>query len=428
MADRYADPPIVRMIPAKNLVNISLRGLTLGSRFLFVFFLARFISPENLGLYGLFSATVGYALYFVGLDFYTYATRAAIGSSRDEWGWMLKNQGALSIVMYLVFFPLSVALFRFDLLPAELFFWFFVILILEHINQEFGRFFIAVSEQLLSSLVLFFRQGSWAVLIVMLMLMEPRTRSLHFVLGAWAVGGIAAFAVGAYRLRGMRVGGWSRPLDWSWIKRGLIVCIPLLGATLALRGIQTLDRYWLQALVDTRTVGLYVLYMSIASTLLAFLDAGVFAYTYPVLIRCFQNNQTQEFKKQLGKMLILTITSCVMFSLVSLMLLPYLLGWIGNDFYLAHQSLYGWLLLSMVINSIGMVFHYALYAQGQDRPIIASHLASIVIFIAVTWAASQAMPLAAVPLGLVSAFSVILLWKSISYLNRAKSQFTAAIN
>lgn len=416
------------MIPGKNLVNISLRGLTLGSRFLFVFFLARFISPEKLGLYGLFSAAVGYALYFVGLDFYTYVTRAAIKSSKDEWGWMLKNQGALSAVMYLVFFPLSVVLFKFDLLPSELFLWFFVILILEHVNQEFGRFFIAVSEQLVSSLVLFFRQGSWAVLIVVLMVLEPQTRTLHFVLAAWAVGGILALAVGIYRLRSMGVRGWNRPLDWIWVKRGLIVCIPLLGATLALRGVQTVDRYWLQALADTRMVGLYVLYMSIASTLLAFLDAGVFAYAYPALIRCFQSNQDQEFKKQLGKMLILTVTACGIFSLVSLILLPHLLRWIGNDFYLAHQDLYGWVLSAMVINCIGMVFHYALYAQGRDRPIIASHLASIAVFIVVTWLASRAMPLVAVPLGMLAAFSVILLWKSISFLCRAKEQFATSIH
>jgi len=416
------------MIPAKSLVNISLRGLTLGSRFLFVFFLARFISPEKLGLYGLFSAAVGYALYFVGLDFYTYTTRAAIKSSKDEWGWMLKNQGALSAVMYLVFFPLSVVLFKFDLLPSELFLWFFIIVILEHVNQEFSRFFIAVSDQLVSSLVLFFRQGSWAVVIVVFMVLEPRTRSLDFVLAAWAAGGISALAVSVYRLRSRGVGGWARPLDWGWIKRGLSVCIPLLGATLALRGIQTVDRYWLQALVNTKTVGLYVLYMSISSTLLAFLDAGVFAYAYPALIRCFQNDRHQEFKKELGKMLTLTVMTCAIFSLVSLMLLPYLLRWIGNDFYLAHQSLYGWVLLAMVINAIGMVFHYALYAQGQDRPIIASHLAGIVVFVAVTCLVSRAMPLVAVPLGMVLAFAVILLWKSISFFCKAKTLFATSFH
>ena len=338
---------------------------------------------------------------------------------------MLKNQAALSILMYLIFLPLSIGLFAFGLLPSQLFPWFFVILILEHINQEFSRFFVSISEQLLSSVVLFLRQGSWAVAIVILMTVFPKTRSLDFVFGIWAIGGIAAVAASAHRLRKMKIGGWKRPYDWNWIKAGVVVCIPLLGATLALRGIQTIDRYWLQALVDTKMVGLYVLYMGIASTMLAFLDAGVFAYTYPELIKCFQNGQVQEFKKYLKRMFVLTIATSATFSLVSLLLLPYLLQWIRNDFYISHQNIYGWVLLAVVINALGMVPHYALYAQGRDRPIIVSHLAGMVTFIVVTFLAGYMVPQIAVPLGMASAFGVILLWKGICFLDGAETRFAS---
>ena len=167
--------------------------------------------------------------------------------------------------------------------------------------------------------------------------------------------------------------------------------------------------------------------MGIASTLLAFLDAGVFSYTYPVLIRCFQNGHTQEFKRHLSKMFVLTVATCVAFSLVSLLILPHLLQWIRNDFYLAHQNLYGWVLFVMVINAIGLVPHYALYAQGRDQPIIVSHLAGLVTFIAVTWLASHVVPLISVPLGMAAAFSVIFLWKGICFLGNAKARL-ATIN
>ena len=52
-----------------RLFNMALRGLTLASKFLLIFFLARFLEPAELGLYGLVVATIGYALYLLGLDF-----------------------------------------------------------------------------------------------------------------------------------------------------------------------------------------------------------------------------------------------------------------------------------------------------------------------------------------------------------------------
>ncbi len=413
------------MIPVKNLVNLSLRALTLASRFLFIFFLARYISPENLGLYGLFTATVGYALYFVGLDFYTYTTREIIKKDKAEWGGMLKNQAVLSAAMYLAFLPLSMIFFAYGLLPPKLAIWFFAILVLEHVNQEFGRVFIAVSEQVMSSIVLFLRQGSWAVAAVIFMVTVPQARSLPFIFGAWIIAGVVAVAASAYRLRKLQIGGWKNPLDWKWIKAGLVVCIPLLVATLALRSIQTVDRYWLQALVNTKMVGLYVLCMGIASTLLAFLDAGVFAYAYPALIRFFQRNQIREFNTQLRKMFLLTAGISAIFSLVSFLLLPYLFQWIGNDFYIAHQNFYGWVLLAMVINAVGLVPHYALYAQGRDQPIIISHLIGVAVFILATGLISRIAPLLAVPLGMIAAFGVILLWKGICFLDGAEQRFAA---
>ena len=69
-----------------RLVSIVLRGMTLGSKFLLIFILARFLTPAELGLYGLLAATIGYALHLLGLDFYTYTTRELLKRPREEWG------------------------------------------------------------------------------------------------------------------------------------------------------------------------------------------------------------------------------------------------------------------------------------------------------------------------------------------------------
>lgn len=392
---------------------------------MFIFFLARFIAPEQLGLYGLFTATVGYSLYLLGFDFYTYTTREILKIDRSGWGGMLKSQVALSMLLYAVFLPLLSLLFFTDVLPFDLAAWFFVILVLEHINQELSRLLVAISEQLLASIGLFLRQGAWAIGVVVLMLADSSTRTLHYVFGAWTLAGVLTVVLSLHWLGRIRMGGWQSKIDWAWIGKGLKVCIPLLGATLALRGLFTLDRYWLQELGGLEVVGAYVLFFGISGTLMAFLDAGVFAYSYPRLIRAAHGKDPLDFRIGVRKLFSHTCYVSIGFSMVSLLLLSPLLQWIGKPWYLEQKALYPWLLLAMVVNAIGMVPHYALYAMGKDRPIIVSHVASIVVFVAVTWLFGSVLPVLAVPIGLCVAFLFVLAWKTLAYFKLTPGSYRA---
>lgn len=411
-----------------RLLNVALHSATLASRFLLIFFLARFLEPAHLGLYGLLTATIGYSLYLFGLDFYTFTTREVLKRERLEWGGLLKNQCALSLVLYAVFMPLLSLIFFKGLLPWRYSGWFFALVVLEHLNQELGRLLVAISEQILASVMLFLRQGTWSIAVIALMAVEPTTRSLDYVLGAWTVAGLLAVLVGAYRLAQLGIGGWHRKVDWKWIVTGLKVSIPLLIATLALRGVFTLDRYWLQSLGGLEMVGAYVLFMGISGTLMSFLDAGVFSFSYPGLISAYQKKQPALFRKNLSKLLAYTCILSVAFSVVSLLLLSPLLSWLGNPLYLAQENLYPWLLFAMILYSLGMVPHFALYAQGLDRPIIQSHLASLAIFVMATWLFSQRWPLLAVPLGLCAAFALILIWKGWSFFRLTPIQYRSVQN
>lgn len=391
--------------------NVILHGTTLASRFLLIFFLARFLDPDQLGLYGLLTASIGYALYLLGFDFYTFTTREILKRERNEWGGLLKDQCALSLVLYAIFIPLLSLIFFKGLLPWRFAGWFLVLLVLEHLNQELGRLLVAISEQLFASVILFLRQGSWSIALTALMAVEPATRSLDYVLGAWTVAGLVTALVGAYRLTHLHIAGWQKKIDWSWIATGLKVSIPFLVATLAIRGVFTLDRYWLQSLGGLDVLGAYVLFISIGGALMAFLDAGIFAFGYPVLIGAYQKKQPALFYKSVRTMLVQTVVLSVTFSVVSLLLLSPLLNWLGNPLYVAQQHLYLWVLIAMVLYALGMVPHFALYAQGIDRPIIHSHIASLIVFVMATWLFSQCWPLLAVPLGLCAAFALILIWK-----------------
>ncbi len=396
----------------QRLLNVALRGITLASKFLLIFFLARFLEPAELGLYGLITATISYALYLLGLDFYAFTTRELIRVERSQWGRVLKGQGALTALLYCVLLPLVCLIFVRQLLPWSLAGWFFVLLIVEHVTQELSRMFIAISEQLIASLLLFLRSGVWAIAVAGLMLFEPNSRTLDFVMTAWTFGGFSALLLGVYKIIQLKMGGWHDSVDWKWIRQGLRIAIPLLIATLAIRGVFTLDRYWFEALAGLEILGAYVLFMGVSNALMSFLDAGVFAFSYPGLIAAHSKQDASAFRQGLRRLLGQTLLLTAAFAVIALLLIGPLLQWLDRPLYMAQENLFPWILLTTVLYAISMVPHYALYAQGHDRPIIQSHVASFLAFIPATWLFSFYSPLLAVPLGLSAAFTLVLLWKS----------------
>ncbi len=397
-------------------LNVGLHGTTLATRFLFIFFLAKYLDPAAVGYYGLFTATVGYSIYFVGLDFYTYASREAARTPLADVGQLLKGQAALSGLLYCLFLPISyVLLASYSGWPTFMLFFFLPLLVLEHFNQEMSRLLVALSQQLTASVVLFVRQGSWALAIIGLMHVDASNRDLRVVMLLWSLAGIAAALAAVYALHRLGVSGWRQPVDWQWVRRGVGVSTAFLIATLALRGIYTFDRYLLDALGGIEVVAAYVFFIGVAGSLQAFLDAGILSFAYPVFIKLYQEHQIALAHAKLKQTLRATVALTFCFALVSWLALPFLLHWIGKASYLNASALYPVLLLATGINAVSMVPHIALYGAGQDRPIIHSHIAAFFVFILSVLILSVYNGINAVPQALVMSFMTILIWKSVAY-------------
>lgn len=412
-----------RIISVLPLLNISLRAATLLSKFLLIFFLARFLAPSELGLYGLLTATVGYALYAVGLDFYTYSTRELLRHDRSVWGGFLKGHGVLCFLLYLILVPLALLLFSNGLMPWVLQPWFFGLLVLEHVNQELGRLLIAVGQPMMASIVLFFRSGLWAILITGLMIFDPRWRSLESVFLAWGGGALVGLALAMWRLGCLGIGHWGDTIDWAWIRRGVRIAIPFVIATLALRGLFTLDRYGYQLLTSLDALGAYVLFTGIAGSLLSFLDAGVFAFIYPSLIRSYQKGDQAAFCRGLRNLFVQTVILSIGFVFFAYLAIHPLLIWLNKPLYLSQIHIFPWVLASTVLYAVGMIPHYALYAQSRDGPIIRSHIVSLAIFIFSAYLLSSWLGGLAVPVGLCVAFFFILCWKTWSFFRLTPAPF-----
>ncbi len=75
-----------------RLLNVALRGLSMGSRFLLIFALAKLLSPTELGLFGLMMATVSISVLIIGVDYYTYTQRELLARPVEQWSFVIQHQ------------------------------------------------------------------------------------------------------------------------------------------------------------------------------------------------------------------------------------------------------------------------------------------------------------------------------------------------
>ena len=396
-----------------RLINFVLRGATLVSRFALIFVLAKFLDPAEVGLYGLLTATISYLLMAVGFDFYTYSTREIIVEDRKKWASMLRDQVVFYAITYVSIFPLCFFIFWFDFLPWQVALWFFPLLALEHIAQEFNRMLVAMSEPLWASVVLFVRTGAWAVAAVILLWFMPAQRTLDFVLTAWVVGGAMACAIGAVRLRQLAPGSLTCPINWSWIKRGLRVAFPFVLGTLSVRAFYTFDRFWVEALGGLEVLAAYALFIGIANAIMSFLDAVIFSFSYPSIVAAASDGDQMRYNNKLQGLFMQTLLFTVALSVAVLFLAEYVVGALHRRIYIQYFGLLYWTVLATVFFAISMVPHYGLYARRQDRSIILSHVFSLPIFFIFVSMMSSSFGVQAVPIAMTVSFMFLLIIKAI---------------
>lgn len=399
------------LTPALRLLNLALRAATLFSKFALVFVLAKFLDPTEVGLYGLLAATISYVLFALGFDFYTFSTRELIVAERHRWAGMLRDQGVFYGITYTALLPCCLLLFWLGVLPWSLAVWFFPLLALEHVAQELNRLLVAISQPIWASIVLFVRSGCWAVIAALWMWLNPAQRTLGFVLAAWATGVLVACLLGASRLRGFDRTSLQHAIDWPWIRRGIRTAFPFVLATLSLRALYTLDRYWIEALGGLEQVAAYVLFVGIANAIISFLDATVFTFAYPALIAAAGKGDRPTFDRLMRRLAQHTLAATLGLSIAALLCAGPLINWLDRPSYTQHFDLLYWTVLAAALSGVSMIPHYGLYARRQDRSIITTHLTSLPIFFATSFALIPLLGINAIPAAMAVAFLFLLLAK-----------------
>jgi hypothetical protein len=409
-------------------LNVVLRLAATGGKFLLVIFLLKFLDSKDYAVYILMIASVGYIIFPLGLEFYTYSCREIVSATPAARTFYIKNQFVVYLFSYIVFLPIIISIFVFELLPWKIIYWFYFILIFEHLNQEVYRLLIALSEQLQASIILFIRQGLWPFLLIIMFLSEFVDKTLHAVLAVWGGVSLVAFFLGLTVLSKHIKDLAKARVDKSWILRGLKVSLPFLISTAGVNGVLVIDKYIVEFNHSLEYLASYSLYLSISLSLMLIIDAWIVQFTYQKMIILVNQNDFLALRKAGSLMIYSIIFISVIHAIILFSLLATVIEWTGKKYLVRNHEIIYYLVTYSIINALSLMPHCVLYALKFDKWLTVTGFLNLPIFLTVSYSLYLINFENAVPLSLLLTAFFSFVTKFVGYklkIQKAESFFVS---
>ncbi len=351
----------------ESIINLTLRGLSMGARFLLLFFLGKYFSLNDLGIYGMFFTTVTLTLFLVGLDFYTYSNREVLYAREEGKLSVLRDQLVFYLVTYSVFLLPLTLIFFYEMLPFNYIIFFYVILVLEHLSQELYRIFTMLSFPVFANWLLFLRSGIWIYLIIIAWMIVPeKNYSLSIVWWGWMIGAGLSVIVGVIKIHRLYKGYGLGPLQLKWFVAGLKICVLYFGSTIALKIIEFSSRYMIEYWWGMKDVGIFTFFSQIANTINVAVNTVFIMTIYPKLVHAAKENNVREFYRLKNYMMKRIVVYSVAFGLLLGLLIEPILHIINKTDFFQQINLFYILILSNIVLNVSLVYYYVLYAFRRD--------------------------------------------------------------
>lgn len=399
-----------------RLLNITLRALAMGSRLVLIFALASFLEPGELGLFGLILATVSFGVLIIGGDYYTYAHRELLARPLEKWSFVIQHQIKAQTFLYMALLPILLAIFIFELIEWKYIFWFYILLILEHISQEMNRLLTAMHRQLMASYVLFIRAGSWVLILIPSMYFFEELRNLNSIFIAWSIGSFLSIVLGFFVIKSSLLVWEKNNFDYKWLKKGFKTGALFFIATICFKGIVTFDRYAVEYLENIEMLGVYVFYASIVMGSYAILEPAIFSFLYPRMLESYQKGNILKYSKIFKELVISTLLVTILLAVFAWFIVPWLISLINKPIYLDYLEGLWILIMAGFFYSISFIPHYGLYSMKADRWIVSSHVSSLMIFFISLFFVQLNNGIETVSMALLSAFIWMAIFKTTGYL------------
>ena len=347
-----------------SIANTFLRLLVTFSKFTLLIYIAKYFSTEELGVYGLFTTSITLGVILLGVDFYNFSLREIVKDKTNAPKY-LYNQFIFHCIVYLLSIPATLLLFSFKILPTSYLGYFFAILILEHLSQEFYRLYTVLQKPTLANTLLFIRAGLWVYLVISLWSFKLCPKTLSTIWLMWLIGAFTSVVISIVKLSKLKLLR-KEHLDWKWIKRGAKTGLLFFAGTLCYKVIEFSDRYMIDAFLSKVDVGIYTFYVNIANLINTIVFASVIMLYYPRLLESITKDGN-EYKMIVKKFSSLTLILSILSAFALQILIHPLIFIINKVEFLENIEVFYTMLIANIFLNLSFVPHYILYAAQRDK-------------------------------------------------------------
>lgn len=353
---------------SSSILNLGLRGLSMLAKFLLVIYIGKYLTINELGEYGLFVTTITIAIYFLGLDFYTYNTREILAKEKNERLPLIRDQFIFHLLVYVIVLPLLLTIFSLEIINTEFMIYFYLILVFEHLAQELFRLYTTLQQPIFANFLLFMRTGLWVYVVITLWYLNVEgMMNLKTVWYGWTIGSFLSIIIGiTYLRKDHNFKSLTKKVDWIWIKNGVKISVPFFIGTLAYKVIEFSDRYMIDYYMSTADVGIYTFFGSIANTMQTIVFTLVIMIYYPKMIELYKHSRIDEFNKMTNKFFLnVLIYSTITIMGIVLFIYP-VLEYLDKAKFVENLSILWILLAATLVLNLSFVPHYILFVKHKD--------------------------------------------------------------
>lgn len=298
---------------------------------------------------------------------------------------MIKSQLLMHVILYLAVLVITYFLVKLNTIKVEYAIWFVVLVAVEVASQEAHRYLIALEKPLLSNTILFIKGGLWVYLLLVCQIID-RPISLEGIWTLWSLFGALAALLASYFIG--RSVGWRRILssrvNMAWLLQGLRVTALFFISSLSYRYVKYIDKIAIQIYTGETQVGVYAFYSNIAVAMEAFVMSGVVIILFPKMIKTYDKNK-ELYTKYYNQLKLSIIVASTVISITIYYCIPYILKLVNKQQYMNNMELVVPITATAYIYNLSLLYHYALYAQRNDKAIVFSALVFAIVSTVLLW-------------------------------------------
>jgi O-antigen/teichoic acid export membrane protein len=357
-------------------VSIFIRGLSILSRIFLIFYLAKFLTIEKYGIYGILNSSLMIGIYLIGLDIYVYVIREIPKSTFKFKQKLVVHQSFLYLCSYVFILPIFLFFLKNRFLSQDLVLLFAFLLILEQITQEFVRIFFALRYVILANIIIFFRRVFWIILFIIVSYLDRNFLNIKNLLLFWVVNHLFILFISYWFFKKVNIfpiGDFS--INKSLLKKMIKTSMIFLGASLSLQLITYSNLYFIKGYYSSSEVGVFSFFANVLIFINVFIQVTLISIFLPKIIELkhdYDNQYILFFKKMKNGILV----SVFLIGFLLLFFIKPFLVLIGKVDFIKNLNVYYILLLGFIIYGLSNIWHYFLYINHLEKFIFYSSVIS----------------------------------------------------